>query len=217
MPIFPHKESALPGALAGLFVRGRFGGVELAAAFCCRILRAAAQEGRKGFFSAENLCAGFCGKLARRILREARGLLFFARLMGRGVLRELFLRFRLKRAAIFSGAWLPCGGVVFFASHCLLRGSLLDGCAQCALRSVKICARTFFSRDFFAPCGSGAMNLGGILILWLAGAPAVFLRRLLVAISMVRAEDFGIILQTFLRAFFSRPYCILRYFALTVQ
>lgn len=60
----------------------------------------------------------------------------------------------------------------------------------------------FFSRDFFAPCGSGAMNLGGILILWLAGAPAVFLRRLLVAISMVRAEDFGIILQTFLQAFF---------------
>lgn len=143
---------------------------------------------------AGSLRAGFCGRRA--------GCFFFARLMGRGVLRELFLRFRLKRAAIFSGAWLPCGGVVFFASHCLLRGSLLGGCAQCALRRVKICARTFFSRDFFAPCGSGAMNLGGILILWLAGAPAVFLRRLFVAISMVRTEDFGIILQTFLRAFF---------------
>lgn len=121
----------------------------MAAAFCCRILRAAAQEGRKGFFSAENLCAGFCGKLARRILREARGLLFFRAAYWAGrFCANCFLRFTLKHAAISSGAWLPCGGVVFFASLCLLRGSLLGGCAQCAMRRVKICAQTFFRAIF---------------------------------------------------------------------
>lgn len=169
LPIFPHKESALPGALAGLFVRGRFGGLNwrphLAAAFCCRILRSAAQEGRKGFF--------LCGKLVCGFLREACAqdsaggarVAFFSRgLLGGAFLRELFFAFYAQTRRNFLGGLASLRRRRFF---CLaLPIARLSAWRVCAMRLAerKDLRADFFLRDFFAPCASGAMNLGGILI-----------------------------------------------------
>lgn len=121
----------------------------MAAAFCCRILRSAAQEGRKGFF--------LCGKLVCGFLREACAqdsaggarVAFFSRgLLGGAFLRELFFAFYAQTRRNFLGGLASLRRRRFFTSLCLLRGSLLGGCAQCAMRRVKICARTFFCAIF---------------------------------------------------------------------